>query len=173
MMATNHTTAFLDELIVSEAGDVPNSELGIGYDADALERQAELDELAEVELATGGAAPAGDLDDDDLLPDEAPVVAAPPVAAPHIDAARAAAMPDLTAKLVRTFLFAALGALVTAILPIIDTIASGGNVDLSVLGSFAVAGIAGAVAAGARAGVALLPVYADDAVGLRRPGKKP
>jgi hypothetical protein len=33
-----------------EAGDVPFSELGIGYDADVLARQSELEELAEAEL---------------------------------------------------------------------------------------------------------------------------
>jgi hypothetical protein len=147
------------DYIVPEPGDVPNSVLGVGFDAHDLDRQAELDELAEAELA--GTRPAALAGDGEALPDE---TAAPP-AAP----AAAAAAPSLTAKLLRTFLFAALGALVTALLPIIDAIASGGDVDLSVLGSLAVAAIAGAIAAGIRAIVAYLPVFRDDAVGLRRP----
>jgi hypothetical protein len=147
------------DYIVPEPGDVPNSVLGVGFDAHDLDRQAELDELGEAELA--GTRPAAVPGDGEALPDE---TAAPP-AAP----AAAAAAPSLTAKLLRTFLFAALGALVTALLPIIDAIASGGDVDLSVLGSLAVAAIAGAIAAGVRAIVAYLPVFRDDAVGLRRP----
>jgi hypothetical protein len=147
------------DYIVPEPGDVPNSVLGIGFDAHDLDRQAELDELAEAELA--GTRPAAAPGAGDALPDEAAAPPAAPVAA-------TAAAPSLMAKLLRTFLFAALGALATALLPIIDAIASGGDVDLSALGSLALAAVAGAIAAGVRAIVAYLPVFRDDAVGMRR-----
>ncbi len=127
-----------------EAGDVPNSELGVGYDDDVLARQAELEELAEAELE----AP---------LPDEADVPAS--AGAPAL---------SLTQKIVRTCAFAFLGAFLAALLPVVDDVAGGGRIDLSVAGSLVVAAVAAALAAAIRALVAFAPVLPDDDVGLRR-----
>src|SRR3954466_7427407 len=160
MTLTDNHDAVRD-MVVREAGDVPNSALGVGYDADELDREAELDELAEAEV---GAAPLAASDpDDEMLPDELGLHATGAEAG-----APAAAAPSLAAKVLRTFVFAGVGTLVTALLPILDGIASGGGVDLSLLGALAIAAITGAIAAGVRAAVAYLPVFGDDDVGRRR-----
>jgi hypothetical protein len=128
----------------SEAGDVPHSALGIGYDADVLERQAELEELAEAEL-------------DAPLPDEdAPAAETRPPA------------PRLGEKLLRTFAFAFTGAFLAALLPVADEVAGSGTIDLSPSGSLLVGATAAAMSAGIRALVALAPVLPDDDVGFRR-----
>jgi len=40
----------------ADEGDPPHAVLGIGYDAEVLERQAEIEELAELEMAAATAA---------------------------------------------------------------------------------------------------------------------
>jgi hypothetical protein len=132
----------------TEAGDVPNSVLGVGYDDDELARQAELEELAEAELE-----PLDEAVDVEAVNAEA---AAPPL--------------SLRSKLLRTFAFAFAGAFLSALLPVADSIAGGDDIDLSVGGSLLVGALAASLAAGIRALVALAPVLPDDEVGLRRAG---
>src|SRR5215217_8270791 len=137
-----------EHLVLPEPGDVPNSALGIGFDVEELERQAELEELAEAELqdrttATGLF----------LLPDEDPDEPEPP-------ATRTA--PASWQKILRVFAFAFAGSFLTALLPILSTLASGQTTDFSVGASLLVGAIAGALAAGIRGVVALSPFFADD-----------
>jgi hypothetical protein len=149
------------EAPTADDGDVPNSVLGVGYDEDVLERELELEELAEAEMAEAGGDPTGE-PELPALPgeEEAPAVVKEP------GGARPPA-PGWPAKVVRTFVFAALATFVTALPPVADQLANG-SVDISVAGSLAVGAVAGAVAAGLRAVAALLPVFPDDDVGVRR-----
>jgi hypothetical protein len=153
----------------ADEGDVPNSVLGVGYDEAVLDRELELEELAEAELGDRADQDAASEDDVPALPGEGDP------GAPEDDGSGARrprpAAPTLPAKLLRTFAFAFLAALVTALLPIADQLADGQKVDISVLGSLALAAIAGAIAAGLRAVTALAPVFPDDDMGLRKRSK--
>lgn len=71
-------------------------------------------------------------------------------------------------KVLRVFAFAFLGMFLTTILPIAEKIAKGEDVDYSLIKAVLVSAIAGGFAAGVRAVVALLPVFADDDIGIKR-----
>jgi hypothetical protein len=58
--------------------------------------------------------------------------------------------------------FAFLGGFLSAVLPILDGIANGTNVDFTLLKSLLAGAIVGGIAAAIRAVVALLPLFKDD-----------
>jgi hypothetical protein len=151
---TTPTTNGAGATATPEAGDVPNSVLGVGFDPDELEHQDALEELAEAEATT---APPGTTDPEDI-----------PLPGEEQQAGSAPALPTWV-KIARTFAFAFVGTFLTALLPILNGLASGSHVDYSVTASLLVGAAAGALTAGIRTVVALLPVFPDDNdVGLKR-----
>ena len=71
-------------------------------------------------------------------------------------------------KVLRVFFFAFVGTFLTAVLPIADKIAKGEGVDYPFAKALLLSAIAGGIAAGIRAVVAMLPLFKDDNdVGMR------
>jgi hypothetical protein len=65
-------------------------------------------------------------------------------------------------KLLRVFFVSFVATLLTGLLPIIENLTTGQRVDLTVLRSLLLALIVGAIAAGIRAVIAILPIFKDD-----------
>jgi hypothetical protein len=83
------------------------------------------------------------------------------------DGSAGPAAPSWGKKVLRVFLFTFLGAFLTG-LTFADDIATGLRVHFDLQGSFTLGLIAGLIAALIRLLVAMLPVFADDNVGMKR-----